>query len=131
MIAEVDGWRVEHCVGPLGLGTLLVKPTRHVLSVAGLSEGEAAALGPLLQRTASVVSDLCEPDQVYVCLWSHAGGQPGHIHFVVQPVTQQAITEHGGVYGPELQMAMFNRQKYPSEQAVVQFADSARRLLAS
>jgi len=25
---------VEHCVGPLGLGTLIVKPIRHVLTVA-------------------------------------------------------------------------------------------------
>ena len=29
LIFETGGWRVEHCVGPLGLGTLVVKPTHR------------------------------------------------------------------------------------------------------
>ncbi|GAB3960806.1 hypothetical protein GCM10029978_011210 [Actinoallomurus acanthiterrae] len=44
---------VEHCVGPLGVGTLVVVPLRHVVHVADLNEAETAALGPLLQRTAA------------------------------------------------------------------------------
>lgn len=32
-------WLVEHCIGPLGLGTLIVKPERHLTSVADLSRG--------------------------------------------------------------------------------------------
>jgi hypothetical protein len=31
LIHETSRWRVEHCVGPLGVGTLIVKPKRHVL----------------------------------------------------------------------------------------------------
>ena len=31
-------WIVEHCIGPLGVGTLIVKPERHVTSVAGLTK---------------------------------------------------------------------------------------------
>jgi hypothetical protein len=36
-IFRTEFWLVEHCVGPLGLGTLIVKPERHVTAVAGLS----------------------------------------------------------------------------------------------
>jgi hypothetical protein len=34
LIHWASGWRVEHCVGPLSLGTLIVKPGRHITAVA-------------------------------------------------------------------------------------------------
>ncbi len=77
---------VEHCIGPLGAGTLIVKPLRHVEHVWELSEAEAAELGPLLARVARAQHELLQPEQIYVTLWSHAGGVPGHIHWVLQPV---------------------------------------------
>jgi diadenosine tetraphosphate (Ap4A) HIT family hydrolase len=52
---------VEHCVGPLGVGTLVVKPKRHVVHVANLDDREAAELGPLLRRTSTVVAELTAP----------------------------------------------------------------------
>jgi diadenosine tetraphosphate (Ap4A) HIT family hydrolase len=75
VILEADGWRVEHCVGPLGVGTLLLKPVRHVTRVAELTAAEAAAQGSLIHRCAAIVDTLLAPAQTYVCLWSHAGGQ--------------------------------------------------------
>jgi diadenosine tetraphosphate (Ap4A) HIT family hydrolase len=88
LIYRAFGWRVEHSVGTLGLGSLIVKPERHVTAVADLTDEEAAALGPLLRQASAVAGALVEADQVYNCLWSHAGGTPGHIHYVVQPVTK-------------------------------------------
>jgi diadenosine tetraphosphate (Ap4A) HIT family hydrolase len=88
-IFETASWLVEHCVGPLGLGSLVVKPRRHVTSVAALREAEASELGPLLQRASEVAGRLVDADQVYNCLWSHAAGVPVHIHYVVQPVTRE------------------------------------------
>jgi diadenosine tetraphosphate (Ap4A) HIT family hydrolase len=129
VVLDTGAWVVDHCVGPLGVGTLVVKPRRHVLSVAALSAEEAAELGPLLQRTAAVVSELAAPDQVYVCLWSHAGGEPGHIHFVVQPVTPETMSAHG-THGPRLQVAMFDRGEPPDPAAAAAFAARARELLA-
>jgi diadenosine tetraphosphate (Ap4A) HIT family hydrolase len=126
-IHESGGWIVEHTVGPLGLGTLVVKPVRHVVRVSELDEGEAAALGPLLRRVAAVVDELANPEQVYVALWSHADALPGHIHFVVQPVTRAAMDEFGLV-GPHLQVAMFDRREYPDEREVEAFAARAREL---
>jgi hypothetical protein len=45
VIHEGSRWLVEHCVGPLGVGTLLVDSKRHVTRVAELTEQEAAELG--------------------------------------------------------------------------------------
>ena len=127
-IHEAGGWIVEHTVGSLGLGTLIVKPVRHVVRVAELDEDEAATLGPLLRRVASVVDELTKPEQVYVALWSHADAVPRHLHFVVQPVTRSTMDEFG-LHGAKLQVAMFDRGELPDEREVEAFADRARALL--
>lgn len=123
-----DGWIVEHCVGPLGVGTLVVKPERHVVRVSELTDDEAQALGSLLRRVAAVVDELAAAEQVYVCLWSHAGGEPVHIHFVVQPVTREAMTAHDA-YGPALQLGMFETEEGPPEAEVEEFSARARQIL--
>jgi diadenosine tetraphosphate (Ap4A) HIT family hydrolase len=128
VIAETNRWIVEHTVGPLPLGTLIVKPRRHVVHVADLDEEEAAELGPILRGAADVVTRLIEPDQVYVCLWSHMGGRPVHIHFLVQPTTR-ALMDEMGVYGPHLTVALFDAERYPSRDEIGVFADRARSLL--
>jgi diadenosine tetraphosphate (Ap4A) HIT family hydrolase len=123
LIHSVDGWRVEHCVGPLGLGTLVVKPTRHVEHLADLTTDEAATLGPLLTETARVVGALSAAEQVYVCCWSHG---PVHVHFVVQPETENA-TRTFGAHGPGLQVAMFDHGEVPPPDQIDQFTAAARQ----
>lgn len=123
-------WVVEHCVGPLGLGALVVKPVRHVLHVADLTTEESAELGPLLARVSAAVTLVTDPEQVYVCLWSHAGGVPGHIHFVVQPALAADLAELD-CYGPALQMAMFARGRVPDEAAVESVCDRLRAVLGT
>ena len=122
-------WLVEHCVGPLGPGTLIVKPVRHVTAVAQLTGDEAAELGPLLQETSAVAGKLVDAAQVYNCLWSHAGGVPGHIHYVVQPVTAEQVKSFGA-YGPGLQEAMFSRGIAPDPDEIAAMAERARRFFA-
>ena len=119
-------WLVEHAIGPLPLGSLIVKPARHVVHVADLTAEEAAELGPLLREAARVTTELTRPDQVYVSLWSHADGVPGHIHFVVQPVTRADAAEFG--FGPRLQLAIFEADRPPAAASVAAFAESARSL---
>ena len=126
LIHDAEHWRVEHCVGPLGVGTLLVKPKRHVTRVAELTADEAQEQGPLLRRCAAVLDSLLEPEQTYVCLWSHAGGKPVHIHYIVQPITR-VLMDRFGVQGPRLQVEQFTRGITPPEAQVVAFADKARR----
>ena len=127
-IHETEHWLVEHCVGPLGVGTLIVKPKRHVVHVWDVDGDEAHELGPLLRETASVVASLTQPDQVYVCLWSHAGGVPGHIHFVVQPVTKAERERYGG--GARVQVAMFDARVAPAPAEVEALAERARAAFA-
>jgi diadenosine tetraphosphate (Ap4A) HIT family hydrolase len=129
LIHRTESWLVEHCVGPLGLGSLIVKPERHVTAVADLSAAEAAELGPLLRQASWVASQLVNAEQVYNCLWSHAGGIPGHLHYVVQPVTRQQMSDHDR-YGPGLQLAMFEANLAPDPGEVLPVADHARQLFA-
>jgi diadenosine tetraphosphate (Ap4A) HIT family hydrolase len=117
----------KHCVGPLGLGTPVVKPKRHVVHVADLGGEEAGELGPLLVRAARHARDATSPAQVYVTLWSHAGGEPGHIHRVVQPVTRAQMHEHG-LHGPRLQVAMLERGVVPAIDEVERIAERLREL---
>jgi ATP adenylyltransferase len=129
-IDQTAHWAVEHCVGPLGVGTLIVKPLRHVLHVADLTADESVELGPLLRRVAGAVTEVLKPEQVYVCLWSHANATPGHIHFVVQPATRASMDQLGA-HGPALQMAMFGRGETPSEEDVEAVCDRIRNAMSS
>ena len=122
-------WVVEHCTGPLGIGTLIVKPLRHCLHLGDLSTAEAEELGPLVQRVSAVVRELTGADQVYACLWSHAGWKPGHIHFVVQPAWNHWQDSFSGP-GPSVQSAMFFSGATLDVAAAERFADKARAKLS-
>jgi diadenosine tetraphosphate (Ap4A) HIT family hydrolase len=118
-------WVVEHCIGPLGVGTLIVKPFRHCVHFWELTDEESSELGPLLKLVASTVRTLLEPDQVYVCLWSHAGWTPGHLHFVIQPSWNHYQRRHGRP-GPFLQVNMFDANVELPREEVKAFAARAR-----
>ncbi len=110
-IATIGHWAVEHSVGPLGIGTVVLKRLRHVVHLADLDPDEATELGPLLANVARAVTLAAmdvgdEPGQVNACLWSHAERKPGHIHFVIQPVGENIMARHDA-HGPELQVRMF------------------------
>jgi diadenosine tetraphosphate (Ap4A) HIT family hydrolase len=126
LIHETPSWRVEHCLGPLGVGTLLVKPKRHVLRVADLDAAEAAELGLVLHRTTRVVAQINPAaEQVYINLWSFNDGAPVHIHFVVQALTAELRTAYGAT-GPRLQTAMFDHHGNPAEADIERAAEAAR-----
>lgn len=126
---ETAHWVVEHSVGPLGVGTLVVKPIRHVVHLAELNENESAELGPLLRRTAAAVTEVTTPEQVYTCLWSHADGVPVHIHFVVQPITRSVIARFDAL-GPDLQTAMFRAGELPDPNEVERISERVRSAFA-
>jgi diadenosine tetraphosphate (Ap4A) HIT family hydrolase len=102
-IFQTEHWVVEHCIGTPGVGTLILKPLRHIVGLADKSDAEAADLGPLMQRATSIIKALTDSDQVYACLWSHADWTPGHIHFVLQPAWNALRSRYPGP-GPALQM---------------------------
>ena len=76
------------------------------------------------------LKSLVGAEQIYNCLWSHAGGVPVHIHYVVQPVTAQQMVEFEA-HGPALQLAMVSRGDMPRESEVQRIADEARQAFVS
>lgn len=129
-IYRTEGWTVEHCIGPLRVGTLIVKPLRHVVRFAELTEAEAAELGPLLHHVTQALSEELGPDQTYITEWSHAGFEPGHIHFVVQPAWD-ADKERFPRPGPFMQVAMFEANEPLDEVEVVAFCERMRARLST
>jgi diadenosine tetraphosphate (Ap4A) HIT family hydrolase len=129
-IFQTKYWVVDHCVGPLGVGTLIVRPFRHCLHVWELTEVEAQELGPLLHKMTSLIKELLKPDQVYVCLWSHAGWTPVHMHFVLQP-SWDNLKEKYARPGPFFQVDLFHQAEAPPREEVEAFAEQARRLLGA
>ena len=129
-IHATEHWAVEHCIGPLGAGTLIVKPIRHCLHVWELTDDETEELGLLLRQTTETVRQLAEADQVYVCLWSFAGWQPGHIHFVLQPVWEHTQERHEHP-GPCHQRDMFHANELPSRAEVEAFSKRARTMFGA
>lgn len=127
-VLRTEFWVVEHCVGPLGLGTLVVKPARHLLHLADLTPQESTELGPLLRKVSAAVTEVMSPEQVYVCLWSHAGGVPGHIHFVVQPVGSEDMARFHA-FGPTLQVAMGEAGCFPQPAEVERLCERLRQAL--
>ena len=124
-IHQTESWSLESCVGPFPVGTLLLKPVRHVLNFSHLTEGESAEFGPLLRRVTEAVLKETGCDQTYVCQWSHAGWEPVHIHFVIQPVwkSQKDISAKPD---PFLQARMLGAQEFPDAEKTAEFAEKIR-----
>lgn len=129
IIYEADGWLVEHCVGPLGVGTLILKPRAHVVRYRDLTPNEYAAFGRMLWLVTTTLGEILGPDQTYICQWAHAGWVPGHIHFVVQPARNSQGDDHERP-GPFLQVDMFHANEAPSSDEVAEFCIQAREVIS-
>lgn len=83
-IASDEHWRVAHAVGTGLPGWLVLLPRRHVLTIADLTDAEAAGLGywqVLLSRALHAVTGC---PKTYVVQFAEAEGF-GHVHFHVIP----------------------------------------------
>ena len=114
VIDETDQWMVEHCVGPLGIGTLIVKPKRHVVHVRDLNGAQAHSL-PLLRRVTGAVAEVLGATRSMSACGRMRAGSPVHIHWLVQPATD---TNDANARGPHLQVAMFGRGENPPVSSV-------------
>lgn len=128
-MTETKRWVVNHCLGPLGVGTLVAAPKRHVVRIADLDDEEASELGPLLKRVTSMLTALTTPEQVYVCLWSHGKDEEKHLHWIIQPIRTETVGRFGGLHSEALQAAMFEADEYPDDDAIEKICEQARRLL--
>jgi diadenosine tetraphosphate (Ap4A) HIT family hydrolase len=100
------------------VGTFVVKPFRHCVHAGQLTPSEAQEICPLLQEVSRVVQTVTKAEQVYICSWSHAGFQPVHMHFIVQPAWNAWKKKYYRP-GPFVQAEMF-RAGHSSEVAEVE-----------
>ena len=128
ILYETPSWLVNHVVGAMNLGTLIVAPREHVVAVADLDDAAALELGSVLRAAAHVVEALCDPEQTYVCLWSHGTDGRKHLHFAVQPVTTAVVARHGGLRSEQLQARMMANGDQPDLAEVERFCRQAREL---
>ena len=128
IVHQTGSWVVNHVVGSMNLGTLIVGPREHIVAVADLHDSAAAELGPLLRDTARVVEAICQPEQTYVCLWSHGAMARKHLHIAVQPVTTAVVARYDGLRSEQLQARMMASGDEPDTAAVERFCHQAREL---
>ncbi len=125
-IYTTDFWVVEHCIGPFGVGSLIIKPKRHCIHYWELTNEETYEIGPLLKLVSDVIQSILKADQVYICLWSHMNWKPCHIHFLLQPVWGNMVNEfpRNGAY---LQIEMAKRKHFPDRDKVEEFVLKAKQ----
>ncbi|MFI5734264.1 HIT family protein [Kribbella sp. NPDC051587] len=125
ILHQTDSWVVNHVVGPMNLGTLVLSPRDHVIAVAELTIEAANELGPLLRRTAQVVEAILKPEQTYVSSWAHGDNGRKHLHIVVQPVTSAVVAQYGGERSEQLQALMLRSGNELDRSEVEQFCTRA------
>lgn len=119
-LAENDGWLADHCLGPYGVGAVVVKTRQHRENLWDLTPEETATLGPFLQQISQAMVAALAAERVYVGLW--VDQPPYHVHFVLQP--RYPGKAELGLKGLELQVYR-SLNKPPSE---AEMADAAHRL---
>ena len=129
LLHQSDHWVVNHVVGSMNLGTLVLSPRDHVVAVADLTVEAADELGPLLRRTAKVVESILEPEQTYVSSWAHGEQGRKHLHIVVQPVTSETVAEYDGALSEQLQAKMLLAGKESARDEVERFCQQAASVL--
>jgi ATP adenylyltransferase len=131
IVHQTPRWIVNHAVGRLNLGTLVVVPRDHIVAVADLDDEAAAELGPVLRDAARVVEAICRPEQTYVCVWSHGRTERRHLHILVQPVTAALVAQYGGLRSEQLQARLMATGEPPDPADVERFCASARQHFAA
>jgi diadenosine tetraphosphate (Ap4A) HIT family hydrolase len=83
MIVETAHWRADHCIGPFGVGAVVLKTKEHVGDFWALTPEAAAELGPLASRVSRAIVDGLDAERIYLTMW--VDQQPHHVHLVLYP----------------------------------------------
>ncbi|WP_426506330.1 HIT family protein [Dactylosporangium sp. McL0621] len=83
-IGDDEHWRVAHAFDTGLEGWLVLVPRRHVLTIAELTDAEAAGLGAWQVRLSRALHAVTGCTKTYVAQFAEAPGF-GHVHFHVVP----------------------------------------------
>jgi diadenosine tetraphosphate (Ap4A) HIT family hydrolase len=83
VIAETEHWRADHCIGPFGVGAVVVKTKEHVGDFWALSPEAASELGPFTTLLSRATVDGLGAERVYLTMW--VDKPPHHVHLVLYP----------------------------------------------
>jgi diadenosine tetraphosphate (Ap4A) HIT family hydrolase len=82
-IDETEQWHADYCIGPFGVGAVVVKTKDHVESLWELPDAAAAELGPFLRRISGAIVEGLGADRTYLAMW--VDKPPLHVHLVLYP----------------------------------------------
>jgi diadenosine tetraphosphate (Ap4A) HIT family hydrolase len=82
-IDETEHWHADHCIGPFGVGAVVVKTKEHVENLWRLPDAAAEELGGFLRRISGAVVDGLGAERAYLTMWVDM--PPRHVHMVVYP----------------------------------------------
>ena len=82
-IAETEHWHADHCIGPFGVGAVVVKTKEHLEDLWRLPDAAAAELGLFLRRISGAIVDGLGAERAYLTMW--VDKPPLHVHLVVYP----------------------------------------------
>lgn len=122
-IAETKHWIVEHCVGPFGIGTLILKTKQHKVRFSECTQAEVREFAKLLKSVHLAMEEVFKPEHIYVSLW---GEDTPHVHFLVQPITQETKKKLKA-HGPLLQAEMVETGEKPDPQQAAKAAERLKR----
>lgn len=124
-----DGvWNLQHIGEPLPLvGWLVLKPIRHIESLAELSPEEAVSFGPLVRSASRVLTDELGCVKVYCCAFSEAEGF-AHVHVHLIPRFEDTPPDERGpgVFG-RLGRAQGEGRDLADPREAVRLVESVRR----
>ena len=83
LIAETEHWHADHCIGPFGIGAVVLKTKKHIENVWELPPAVAQELGPFAQRISNAIIHGVAAERVYLTMW--VDKPPHHVHLVLYP----------------------------------------------
>ena len=126
-IAVDDFWRVGHAFGSAVPGWMVLLPRRHVVSIAELTEPEAASLGTWQVRISRALHNVLGCEKTYVAQFAEAEGF-AHVHFHIVPRSAGLATD---LRGPRIfQLLGPSAGPYVSEQQMDEIALAVGRELS-
>ncbi|MFE4105618.1 HIT family protein [Almyronema epifaneia] len=126
VIAENDWWLADHCLGPYGVGAIVVKTKVHREDLSDISADEAASLGAFLQQLSQAMRMALGAKRVYINLWDDE--PPRHVHFLLQP--RYGTKEELGLIGLELQVFRALKKPPAAKEAAAAAAQVRQYLLS-